>query len=98
MDAGKYCTTAFLDISQALEKVWHAGLFHKIKICLPPDLYAMMKSYLLQRTFRIKYGEVAIQLNINRYQFWTTRQRVGTVALSARRCSSCSGYHNYNLC
>jgi len=101
MDAGRYYTAAFLDVSQAFDKVWHAGLLHKIKSCFPPDLYTMIKSYLLQKTFRVKYGEVVTELNINRYQFWsTTRQRAETGALSAihRRSSSCPGYHNRNLC
>jgi len=58
MDAGKYCTAAFLDVSQAFDKVWHAGLLHKIKNCFQPDLYAIIKSYLLQTIFRVKFGEV----------------------------------------
>jgi len=62
MDAGRYCEAAFLNVSQAFDKVWHASLFHKIKSCFPPDLYAIVKSYLLQRTFRIKFGEVVTQL------------------------------------
>jgi len=62
MDAGRYCTAAFLDVSQAFDKVWHSGLLHKIKSCFPLDLYAIIKSYLLQRTFRVKFGEVVTQL------------------------------------
>jgi len=53
---------AFLDVSQTLDKVWHAGLLHKIKSCFPLDLYAIIKSYLLQRIFRVKFGEVVTQL------------------------------------
>jgi len=62
MDAGRYCTATFLDVSQALDKVWHAGLLHKIKSCFPPDLYAIIKFYLLQRTFRVKFGKMVTQL------------------------------------
>jgi len=62
MDAGRYCTAAFLDVSQAFDKVWHAGILHKIKSCFPSDLYAIIKSYLLQRTFRVKFGEMVMQL------------------------------------
>jgi len=58
MNAGRYCTAAYLDISQTFDKVWHAGLLHKIKNCFPANLYAMIKSYLLQRTFRVKFGEL----------------------------------------
>jgi len=47
-------------------KIWHADLLHKIKSCFPLDLYAIIKSYLLQRIFRVKFGEVVTQLkNIN---------------------------------
>jgi len=62
MNAGRYCTATFLDVSQTFDKVWHAGLLHKIKSCFPPDLYAIIKSYLLQRTFRFKFGEMLTQL------------------------------------
>jgi hypothetical protein len=31
LDSNKYCTAAFLDISQAFDKVWHEGLLYKIK-------------------------------------------------------------------
>jgi len=66
MNAGRYCTAAFLDVSQAFGKVWHAGLLHKIKRCFPPDVYAIIKSHLLQRIFRVKFREVVTQLkNIN---------------------------------
>jgi len=36
------------------------GMLHKIKSCFPLDLYAIIKSYLLQKTF--KYREVITQL------------------------------------
>jgi len=66
MDTGRYCTAAFLDVSQAFDKVWHADLLHKIKSCFPSDLYAIIKSYLLQRTFRVKFGGLVTQSkNIN---------------------------------
>jgi len=63
MDAGRYCTATFLDVSQAFDKVWHASLLHKIKNCFLPDLYALIyKSYHLQRTFRVQFGEMITQL------------------------------------
>jgi len=65
MNAGTYCTAAFLDVSQAFDKVWHAGLLHKIKSCFPANLYAIIKLYLLQRTFRVKFGEVMQLKDIN---------------------------------
>jgi len=66
MNTGRYCTAAFLDVSQTFHKVWYAGLFHKIKSCFSSDLYTIIKSYLLQRTFKVKFGEMVTQLkNIN---------------------------------
>jgi hypothetical protein len=31
----KYCSSVFLDVSQAFDKVWHQGLLYKIKKTLP---------------------------------------------------------------
>lgn len=35
----KYCSAAFLDISQAFDKVWHKGLLFKLKKLLPHPFY-----------------------------------------------------------
>jgi len=42
--------------------LWHRGLLYKIKKRFPTDLYTIIKSYLLHRTFRVEYGEKVIQL------------------------------------
>jgi hypothetical protein len=39
----------FFDVFQAFEKVWYQALFYKIKNSFPFDLYAVKKSYLLQK-------------------------------------------------
>jgi hypothetical protein len=31
----EYCSAAFLDISQAFDKVWHTGLLYKLRQSLP---------------------------------------------------------------
>jgi len=95
MDAGTYCTAVFLEVSQAFDKVWHAGL-HKIKNCFPLDLYAIIKSYLLQRIFKVKFGEV------EKWQLKDINSGVPSVlgpVLSAiyRISFSYPGYHNRNL-
>jgi len=51
-----YCTCAFLDISQAFDRVWHDGLLYKLKRFLPPPYYLFIKSYLTDRHFQIRYG------------------------------------------
>jgi hypothetical protein len=40
----QYCSAAFLDISQAFDKVWHTGLLYKLKRSLPPNYFTILKS------------------------------------------------------
>ena len=51
----RYGTAAFLDISQAFDKVWHPGLWAKLQRILPHSLYTLLTSYLSGRQFRVKY-------------------------------------------
>ncbi|KAF0752052.1 Uncharacterized protein FWK35_00017882 [Aphis craccivora] len=51
-----YCTCAFLDVSQAFNRVWHEGLLYKLKKFLHPTYYTILKSYLADRHFRVHYG------------------------------------------
>ena len=57
LESNKYCTAAFLDIRQAFDKVWHTGLLYKIRKILPDNIYIILKSYLENRYFLIKYRE-----------------------------------------
>lgn len=57
LEGKMYCSAAFLDVSQAFDKVWHPGLLYKIKKSLPHNLYQLLKSYLSDRYFLIKYQE-----------------------------------------
>jgi len=50
------CTAVFLDISQAFDRVWHEGLLFKLRKFLPPPLFLLIKSYLTDRHFQIRYG------------------------------------------
>jgi hypothetical protein len=36
LETKQYCSTAFLDISQAFDRIWHTGLLHKLRQFLPP--------------------------------------------------------------
>lgn len=56
LEEGSYCSAAFIDISQAFDKVWHEGLLVKIKRALP-NCYPLFKSYLEERMFQIKYRD-----------------------------------------
>ena len=57
MDVKKYCTAAFLDITQVFDKVWHTGLLYKLKKQLPHELYRLLKSYLENRHFYVNYQD-----------------------------------------
>jgi len=50
----QYCTAAFLDFSQAFDKVWHPGLLYKIKQLLPISYFPLLTSYLQDRTYVTK--------------------------------------------
>jgi hypothetical protein len=52
----QFCTAAFLDFSQAFDKVWHPGLLYKIKQILPTRYFNLLKSYLQGRHFVTKYN------------------------------------------
>ena len=57
LEEKKYCSAAFLDVSQAFDKVWHPGLLYKLKRTLPHTFYQIFKSYLSDRFFTVKFGE-----------------------------------------
>jgi hypothetical protein len=44
----KYCTAAFLDISQAFDKVWHEGLICILRTLFPASTHKLLRSYLEQ--------------------------------------------------
>lgn len=56
LEEKQYCTGPFLDVSQAFDRVWHAGLLFKLKIILPSNYYLLIKSYLEYRFFSVRYG------------------------------------------
>jgi hypothetical protein len=49
-----YCFAAFLDVSQAFDKVWQTGLLHKLKLFLPLNYFLSLTSYLHSRHFLMK--------------------------------------------
>lgn len=52
-----YCSAAFIDISQAFDKVWHKGLCYKLKSMLPSQYYEILKSYLSDRRYFVQQHE-----------------------------------------
>ena len=54
LEEKKVCSTIFLDVAQAFDKVWHEGLNHKLRTLLPVQYAKILESYLKGRFFRIK--------------------------------------------
>lgn len=54
LETKSYLTTAFLDVSQAFDKVWHKGLLYKLKNTLPYPFFSLLKSYLTERYFLVQ--------------------------------------------
>jgi hypothetical protein len=52
--ASQYCSAAFLDISQAFDKVWYTGLLYKLRRSLPLNYFLIFNSYLTNRHFIVK--------------------------------------------
>lgn len=56
LESKKYCSGVFLDVQHAFDKVWHEGLFFKLKKLLPTHFYIILKSYLSNRHYYVKYN------------------------------------------
>lgn len=53
-------------MSQAFDRVWHEGLLFKLKLFLPPTYYLLIKSYLTDRHFQVRFGSSVSNIaNIN---------------------------------
>jgi hypothetical protein len=63
----KRCLThAFLDITQAFDKVWYTGLIYKLKLSLHLNYFLILKSYLQNRYYFIQIeNEYAEFSNVN---------------------------------
>lgn len=57
LEEKKICSTIFLDVAQAFDKVWHEGLIFKLRKLLPTYYVDVLSSYLSDRLFRIKQEE-----------------------------------------
>lgn len=52
-----YPGAVFLDLNKAFDQVWHHGLLYKAqKAGLPGDLVALIKSYIVDRSFQVRVG------------------------------------------
>lgn len=48
------CSSVFLDVAQAFDKVWHEGLIYKLNRFLPDSYVKLFTSYLTDRVFRVR--------------------------------------------
>jgi hypothetical protein len=63
LEEKKFCTAAFLDVKQAFDRVWHQGLYYKLKLNLPHNMFSILKSYLSQRYFFVKHEDFCTELH-----------------------------------
>jgi hypothetical protein len=57
LEEKKYCSAVLIDISQAFDRVWHAGLISKLSKLLPGNYCRLIESYLADRTFSVAHEE-----------------------------------------
>jgi hypothetical protein len=58
-----YCSAAFLDISQAVDKVWHIGLLYKLRQSLPIHYFLLLQSFLQNGHFLVKVASAQYSLS-----------------------------------
>jgi hypothetical protein len=56
------CLNFSVDITQAFDKVWYPGLLFKIRKILPNSYYRILKSYIMDRLFQVKFKDEIITL------------------------------------
>lgn len=54
LEEKKICSTLFLDVSQAFDRVWFQGLEYKLRKLLPEQYADILMSYVTNRIFRVK--------------------------------------------
>ncbi|CAG9828874.1 unnamed protein product [Diabrotica balteata] len=62
LEENKVCSTIFLDVAQAFDKVRHDGLNYKLRRFMPKQCSEILKSYFANRYFRVKQEEVYTDL------------------------------------
>jgi hypothetical protein len=53
----EYCSAAFLDITQAFDKIRHPGLLFKIQKILPHAYYRILQPYLTDTLFQVEFKD-----------------------------------------
>jgi hypothetical protein len=55
LEKKQFCSSAFLDIANAFDKVWHLGLISKLRQSLPANLAVLLESFLENQCFRVTH-------------------------------------------
>lgn len=50
-----FCPAVFLDVQQTFDMVWHIGLLCKIRKTFPTPIFSLLRSYLDERKYTVKY-------------------------------------------
>jgi len=53
----KFCSAIFIDVKEAFDRVWHAGLLNKLSKLLPANLHRLIENYLTDRTFYVNCSD-----------------------------------------
>lgn len=62
LEEKKVCSTVFLDVAQAFDKVWHEGLIIKLRSMLPKHYVDILESYITNRLFRVRQEDAYSEL------------------------------------
>lgn len=57
IDKKNFCVGTYLDVAKAFDSVWHPGLLLKLGNLLPPKFFLILRSYLENRKFYVKYKD-----------------------------------------
>ena len=57
IDQKRFCIALYLDVAKAFDKVWHEGLLFKLNKYLPYTIFKILKSYLKDRYFYVKFKD-----------------------------------------
>jgi hypothetical protein len=60
----QYCSVAFLDISQAFDKVWRTGLLYKLGLLLSLNYFTLLKSSLHTEHFLVRVESEYKELSV----------------------------------
>lgn len=56
LEEKRFCSSVFLDIAQAFDRVWHTSLLHKLHLLLPHNICDLLANYLQSHRF-VTYGD-----------------------------------------